>query len=109
MSMVCLASSLRAISSPLRRGRAATQAADQRRSPRWLQYPDTSFRKAKPACDCGFAQRSFDGAVMITNVRSHSPVIGLRQFSHNPAKPKGGFFEWRAIKGARAKQPYAIA
>lgn len=73
------------------------------------QYPDTSFRKAKPACDCGFAQRSFDGAVMITNVRSHSPVIGLRQFSHNPAKPKGGFFEWRAIKGARAKQPYAIA
>ena len=54
------------------------------------------FRKAKPACDCGFAQRSFDGAVMITNVRSHSPVIGLRQFSHNPAKPKGGFFEWRA-------------
>jgi len=24
------------------------------------------------------------------------PVIGLRQFSHNQAKPKGGFFEWGA-------------
>jgi putative SOS response-associated peptidase YedK len=23
--------------------------------------------------------------------------------------PVDGFFEWRAIKGARAKQPYAIA
>ena len=26
---------------------------------------------------------------MIAKVRSHSPVFGLRQFSHNPAKPKG--------------------
>src|SRR6516162_6990491 len=30
----------------------------------------------------------FEGTVMIANVRCHSPVFGLRQFSHRPAKPK---------------------
>lgn len=27
---------------------------------------------------------------MMAKVRSHSPVFGLRQFSHSPARPKGG-------------------
>ena len=26
---------------------------------------------------------------MMAKVRSHSPVFGLRQFSHSPARPKG--------------------
>jgi hypothetical protein len=32
---------------------------------------------------------SLEGTVMMAKVRSHSPVLGLRQFSHKPARPKG--------------------
>jgi hypothetical protein len=35
------------------------------------------------------AANSFEGTVRITNVRPHSPVMGLRQFSYKPARPKG--------------------
>jgi hypothetical protein len=34
--------------------------------------------------------KSFEGTVMIANVRSHWPVFGFFQFSHKPARPKNG-------------------
>ena len=40
---------------------------------------------------------------------SRLPMFGDAYAQRRCIVPVDGFFEWRAIKGARAKQPYAIA
>jgi hypothetical protein len=41
---------------------------------------------------------------MIAKARCHSPVFGLRQFSHRPAKPKGEVWALRC-SGAECSPP----